>query len=102
MTELSFFNPGKLFGGLTIDNLLSGIYSSRTRNDALARIFNDCGLIERYGSGIIRVLNECKLYGLKKPVFEEFTEGFKVTLFKTKINEGVSRFKYRIAGEFFR
>ena len=87
--RIDFFNPGKLFGGLTIDNLFSGNYSSRTRNGALARIFKECGLVERYGSGITRILNECKFYGLSKPVFEEFAEGFKVTLFKTRVNEGV-------------
>ena len=43
-------------------------------------------MIERYGSGIKRILNICKDYGIVPPVFEEVFNGFKVTLFKKRIN----------------
>lgn len=49
---LEFFNPGKLYGDLTIEKILSGNYASRTRNGAIARAFKEAGIIERYGSGI--------------------------------------------------
>ncbi|MBU1666998.1 putative DNA binding domain-containing protein [bacterium] len=82
--RIEFFNPGKLYDDLTIEKLQSGDYSSRTRNRAIARAFKEAGIIERYGSGIGRIKNECKLHGVIEPIFEEFVHGFRVVLFKEK------------------
>lgn len=43
-------------------------------------------MIERYGSGIKRILTICFDYGVIAPIFEEVQEGFKVVLFKEKLN----------------
>ena len=83
--RIELFNPGKLFGNLTIADLLSNNYTSQTRNKLIAKAFKEIGLIERYGSGIRRVLNICKDYGVKEPLFEEISNGFMVTLFKQKV-----------------
>ena len=91
--RIEFFNPGKLYDGLTIEELESGNYSSRTRNRAVARAFKEAGIIERYGSGIARIKNECKLHGSIEPKFEEFVHGFRVILYKEKVvnlDEGIS------------
>lgn len=45
-------------------------------------MFKEAGLIERYGSGIMRVRRICKEYGVVEPSFGEMANGFKVTLFK--------------------
>ena len=84
--RIEFFNPGRLYGGITIRDLLSGSYTSQCRNKLIARTFKEAGLIERYGSGIQRILNICKNYGIIPPVFEEVFNGFKVTLYKEKSN----------------
>lgn len=34
------------------------------------------------GTGIPRIINRCKEYGLPEPVFEEFGNGFKVILYR--------------------
>jgi len=88
--RIEFFNPGKLYDDLTIEKLLSGNYSSRSRNRAIAKIFKEAGIIEKYGSGIARIRKECKAYEIKEPIFEEFQHGFRVILFKDKIDVGVS------------
>lgn len=80
--RIEFFNPGALYGGITIEKLLTGNYSSKTRNKLLAKAFKESGLIEQYGSGIMRIRRICKEYGLNDPLFQEMQEGFKVTLFK--------------------
>ena len=69
--RIEFFNPGKLYGGITIQDLLSGNYTSQCRNKLIANACKEAGLIERYGSGIQRILNICKNYGVVPPVFEE-------------------------------
>jgi ATP-dependent DNA helicase RecG len=91
--RIEFFNPGKLYDDLTIEKLKSGNYSSRTRNRAIARAFKDAGIIERYGSGIDRIKNGCKIHGIAEPKFEEFAHGFRVILYKEKdvgINVGTN------------
>ncbi|MGI6724577.1 MAG: ATP-binding protein [Arcobacteraceae bacterium] len=88
--KIEFFNPGKLYDDITIEKLQSGNYSSRTRNRAIASAFKEAGIIERYGSGIQRIKDECKVHGLKEPIFEEFIHGFRVILFKEKIDNGAN------------
>lgn len=39
------------------------------------------------GSGIKRVLNICRDYGVIRPLFEEIFDGFRVTLFKANLND---------------
>jgi len=88
--RIEFYNPGKLFGGLTIQDLLSGNYTSKSRNKLIAKAFKEVGLIERYGSGIYRIQELCRQYGIVEPVFKEVSNGFQVTIFKEKLNEPVN------------
>lgn len=87
--RIEFFNPGKLYGGLTVEQLLSGNYSSKPRNRAIANMFKEAGIIERYGSGIARIQKLCQVHGVVAPKFEEFQHGFKVTVYKEKLEGAV-------------
>lgn len=87
--RIEFYNPGKLYGGITIQDLLSGIYTSKTRNKLIAKAFKEIGLTERYGSGIMRIRKICEEFGIKDPVFKEIGQGFQVILFKEKINNHI-------------
>ena len=81
--RIEFFNPGRLMAGLTIEQLVRGNYVSAIRNKQIATLFKEAGIIEKYGSGIKRVLESIKSYGLKEPSFKEIQDGFLVTCFKT-------------------
>jgi ATP-dependent DNA helicase RecG len=81
--RVEFFNPGSLPDGLSVERLLSGNYRSSPRNRAVATLFKDLGLIEKYGSGIRRVLDLCKAQGLPAPLFEDTPQGFVATLFSS-------------------
>jgi ATP-dependent DNA helicase RecG len=81
--HISFFNPGNLPEGLTINQLIRGDYSPSIRNKQIATVFKEGGIIEKYGSGIKRVLEAFNKYELPQPVFKETQKGFKVTVFKT-------------------
>jgi len=86
--RIEFYNPGKLFGGISIHDLLTGNYASKSRNKLIAKAFKEIGLIERYGSGIYRIQKICKDYGVIEPIFEELANGFRVVLFNEKITVG--------------
>lgn len=87
--RIEFFNPGKLPDGLTVKMLLKGDYVSNVRNKKIAEIFKSVGLVERYGSGIRRILDGFREYGLPDPVFEELSGGFRVTAYKAKPDDGL-------------
>ena len=83
--RIEFYNPGKLYDEITVQDLLSGNYTSKSRNKLIAKIFKEVGMIERYGSGIMRVRKICKDYGVKEPNFYEMHNGFQVVLYNEKI-----------------
>lgn len=53
-------------------------HASSPRNKLIAQVFFDMGLIERYGSGIQRILDDCRDAGLPAPLFENFSGGFRI------------------------
>lgn len=80
--HIEFFNPGKLMDGLTTDDLNSGNYLSTLRNKAIANHFNMLGEIEKYGSGVSRVIGLFQEAGLPVPTIEEICGGIRVTVRK--------------------
>lgn len=88
--RMEFFNPGNLYGGLTIEKLLSNNYTSQARNKLVAKAFKEAGLVERYGSGIKRITDICIGSGLPAPLFESTESGFRVVVYKTRNMENVN------------
>lgn len=86
--SIQIWNPGPLPFGITLEDLYRPDHSSRPRNKLVAQVFYDLGLIERYGSGIQRMIDACESAGLAKPEFQEVSGGFMVTLRKDIFNEG--------------
>ena len=80
--RIEIFNPGGLPEGITIEKLLKGEYISIARNKKIAEVFKAAGLIEKYGSGIKRILNAFNSYNLPAPEFKEMSGGFMVTAYK--------------------
>lgn len=75
-------NPGLLRFGLTIPDIKQGI--SKLRNRIIGRIFHTIGLIERWGSGIQRIISSCQAGGFPEPKFEEIATHFRVTIFTSR------------------
>lgn len=76
-------NPGLLLFGLTVDEIKRGV--SKLRNRVIGQVFYRLGLIERWGSGIGRIMASCQEAGFAEPVFEEVATHFRVTLFTQPI-----------------
>lgn len=71
-------SPGILLPGLTIEELHEGV--SRVRNRVMARVFNELGLIEQWGTGVQRIIAACAAAGLPEPQFAEVGLRFRVTI----------------------
>lgn len=80
-------SPGMLYGGMDLETAKNG--KSRCRNAAIAETFHYMHIVETWGTGIPRIISRCKEYGLREPLFEEFGDGFKVTMFRKVINGAV-------------
>jgi ATP-dependent DNA helicase RecG len=61
-------NPCVIPFGRTVDELLSG-QISRKANPAIAHAFYDMGYIERWGSGIPMMCDECAAMGIPEPEY---------------------------------
>ncbi len=72
---------------MTIEMIKSGHYKSIPRNLQIANIFKEAEIIEKYGSGIKRVIESFKVYGLKEPQFEVMQGGLNVTVFNETAQE---------------
>lgn len=77
--RIEITNPGALPYGLTLKTALSGI--SKLRNRVIGRVFRDLSLIEQWGTGMNRIIQECEVHKLRPPLFEEIGTAFRVTLY---------------------
>jgi ATP-dependent DNA helicase RecG len=75
--RLEVVNPGRLPLGVTPRNIL---HASRRRNEGLARVFHDLGLMEREGSGFDLVYDRLLSQGRPAPLAEEGPDWVKVTI----------------------
>ena len=78
--RIEVVSPGMLYGGMDIATMKTG--RSKCRNQAIADIFQYMHIVEAWGTGIPRVITSCKQYGLQEPVFEEFGDGIKATVYR--------------------
>ena len=82
--RMEVLSPGTLYGGLDIETAKMG--KSRCRNEAIAEAFHYMRIIEAWGTGIPRMYHRSVEYGLPEPLFEEFGDGIKVTMFRKVVN----------------
>jgi ATP-dependent DNA helicase RecG len=85
--ELVIWNPGSLPIGMTMEMLMDPKHQSVPRNRHIAMLFYDVELIERYGSGIERILEECDRLQVPRPEFNEQEHGFQVVFRKDIYHE---------------
>jgi ATP-dependent DNA helicase RecG len=81
--KLIVWNEGSLPEDLTFEDLKKK-HSSRPHNPILASTFFKGGLIETWGRGTIKIINECKKAGLPEPIIEYSSGGISVTILKNK------------------
>ena len=85
--HIEFFNPGRLLDGMNVEDLLNNQYLSTLRNKAIANHFHQLGEIEKYGSGVSRVIELFRAAGLSVPKFEIVGSGLKVSVFARRTTD---------------
>ena len=89
--KLMVWNEGSLPDDMTVEDLKRK-HSSRPHNPILAGVFFKGGLIEAWGRGTIKIINECKKAGLREPLIESTSGGICVTIFKSVEKDSAGTF----------
>ncbi len=77
--RLEVDSPGLLPFGMTVESLQEGV--SRVRNRVLGRVMHELGLVERWGSGVRRMMAASQDAGLPPPQWKEIGFSVRVTIF---------------------
>ncbi|OFW68456.1 MAG: hypothetical protein A2X70_07150 [Alphaproteobacteria bacterium GWC2_42_16] len=75
--KLEIWSYGTLPNGLKIEDLKRKHISSQ-RNKLISDIIYKRGLVEKWGTGTLTMIQLCKEHGIKEPEFEEYSGGFAV------------------------
>lgn len=67
-----------LLSGVNVKRMKEGY--SKLRNRAIASVFAYVNIIEKWGSGIPRIMDEIREYGLQEPEFIAFENNFRVNI----------------------
>ncbi len=84
--KIMVWNFGTLLEPMTLEDLIHK-HASHPRNPILADVFFKGGLIESWGRGTLKIIEECKSAGLPTPEISEMTGGIVVTIYKDIYNE---------------
>jgi len=79
--RLEIENPGLLPFGLTVSDIIEGV--SKIRNKVIVRVLHELGYIEKWGMGIVRIIEGCRDAGLPTPEFKEIGDRFRVIIYTT-------------------
>ena len=82
--RLEITSPGGLLPGVTIERMKEGY--SKIRNRALAQAFLYMNMIEAWGSGIPKLMESMREYGLEEPEFIDMGIGLRINLYRKDIN----------------
>ena len=82
--RLEITSPGMLLSGVNVKRMKEGY--SKLRNRAIASVFAYINIIEKWGSGIPRIMNELAEYGLEEPEFITFENDFRINIYRKSYN----------------
>lgn len=78
--RLEVTSPGMLLNNFSIQKMMEGY--SKPRNPAIARAFAYMKIIEKWGTGIPKMIRECREYGLPEPKLIDFEGDFRVNTYR--------------------
>ncbi len=78
--RLEVTSPGMLLSGVSIEKMKEGY--SKIRNRGISSAFAYMKIIESWGSGIPRMIQQCKDYGLEEPELIDFDGDFRINLYR--------------------
>ncbi len=84
-------SPGMLYGGLTMEQAVSG--RSKIRNVCIAEVFSRMGIIEQWGTGFQRMIQGCREYGIQDPEFIDMGDSLRVNFYRSVVETNTENIK---------
>jgi ATP-dependent DNA helicase RecG len=69
--RIEIWNPGGLLRPLTIEQLKELTYKPKSRNETIASVFSRKNLMDKRGTGVLRMNSSCDEWDLPHPEFKE-------------------------------
>ena len=66
---------------------------SKIRNVCIAEVFSRMGIIEQWGTGIQRMIQGCREYGVREPEFIDMGDAFRVNFYRSGTETGIENSK---------
>ena len=66
---------------------------SKIRNVCIAEVFSRMGTIEQWGTGIQRMIQGCREYGVREPEFIDMGDAFRVNFYRSGTETGIENSK---------
>ena len=66
---------------------------SKIRNVCIAEVFSRMGIIEQWGTGIQRMIQGCREYGVREPEFIDMGDAFRVNFYRSGTETGIENGK---------
>ena len=76
--RLEVTSPGRLCPELTIEQIIDG--NSRLQNTAIGAAFFYMHIIEKWGTGIPRIFESIRAYGLGEPTIKDYGTSFRISV----------------------
>ena len=89
--RLEITSPGGLLPGVRIERMKEGY--SKIRNRALAQAFLYMNMIEAWGSGIPKLMESMRKYGLEEPEFIDMGIDLRINLYRKDIHSTLMPFQ---------
>jgi ATP-dependent DNA helicase RecG len=83
--RITIYSPGRLYGGLRLEDLHTNHYPSKLRNKLVAEAFYLTGNIEKYGSGFIRIRKALEDYPEVRLEIRESGHGLLLSFLKVAL-----------------
>ena len=96
--KLIIWNQGQLPDTWTVAQLLQA-HPSVPYNPTIANVFFRAGLIEAWGRGTIRMIDDCVKDNAPAPVFKYDFSGFMVAFTFKELNKGSQKMSVEMSGE---
>jgi len=65
----------------------------KIRNVCIAEVFSRMGIIEQWGTGLQRMIQGCREYGVREPEFIDMGDAFRVNFYRSGTETGIENGK---------
>ncbi len=78
-------------GELTMEQAIARL--SKIPNVCIAEVFSRMGIIEQWGTGLQRMIQGCREYGIREPEFIDMGDAFRVNFYRSGTETGIENGK---------